>query len=50
MTTLHAARELMGPTYAHAILKTSEPIAALPSAYIASTSRDRVIPQMLVWC
>jgi nicotinamidase-related amidase len=29
---MHAAHELNGPTYAHAILKTSELIAALPSA------------------
>lgn len=29
---MHAAHELTGPTYAHAILKTSELIAALPSA------------------
>jgi len=35
---MHAAHELTGPTYAHAILKTSELIAALPSALIASTS------------
>jgi hypothetical protein len=32
MTMLHAAHELIGPTYAHAILKASELIAALPSA------------------
>ena len=29
---MHAAHELNGPTYAHAILKTSELISALPSA------------------
>jgi nicotinamidase-related amidase len=29
---MHAAHELTGPTYAHAILKTSELMAALPSA------------------
>lgn len=29
---MHAAHELDGPTYAHAILKTSELIAVLPSA------------------
>ena len=29
---MHAAHELNGPTYAHAILNTSELIAALPSA------------------
>src|SRR6516162_2455607 len=29
---MHAAHELNGPTYAHAILKTSELIAALPAA------------------
>jgi nicotinamidase-related amidase len=29
---MHAAHELTGPTYAHAILKTSELIAALPKA------------------
>jgi len=29
---MHAAHELNGPTYAHAILRTSELIAALPSA------------------
>ena len=28
---MHAAHELNGPTFAHAILKTSELIAALPS-------------------
>jgi hypothetical protein len=28
----HAAHELIGPTYAHAILATGELIAALPSA------------------
>ena len=29
---MHAAHELNGPSYAHAIVKTSEMIAALPSA------------------
>ena len=29
---MYAAHELNGPTYAHAILKTSELIAALPAA------------------
>jgi nicotinamidase-related amidase len=29
---MHAAHKLNGPTYAHAILKTGELVAALPSA------------------
>jgi len=29
---MHAAHELNGPTYAHAILKTSDLIEALPGA------------------
>jgi hypothetical protein len=32
MKRRHAAHELTGPTYAHAIVKTGELIAALPSA------------------
>jgi hypothetical protein len=38
---MHAAHELNGPTYAHAILNTSELIAALPPAQI--DARDLIV-------
>jgi hypothetical protein len=39
---MHAAHELNGPTYAHAILNTSEVIATLPQLNLQKQERNHV--------
>jgi len=39
---MHAAHELNGPTYAHAILNTSQVIATLPQLNLQKQERNHV--------